>query len=202
MLDFRQIESGLASGDAHTAEKLLPLIYNELRSLAAQKLAGEISSPSFQPTDLVHEAFLRIEGKDEQRQWDDLFHFFAAAADEMRRVLIDRARRKNRLKHGAGRRPIGLDRIADPVAPAAGWPLDDAVLVEDALSELANEDPSAAELVRLRFFAGLTLEQAAAAMEISRATASRRWTYARAWLYEKLRGSEAAWSPSAGTALL
>jgi RNA polymerase sigma factor (TIGR02999 family) len=192
MLDVQQIELGLACEDAHTAEKLLPLIYQELRTLAAQRLAGELSTPSIQPTDLVHEVFLRIDGKPERRQWDDPFHFFAVAADEMRRILIDRARRKNRVKHGGGRRPLVLDQIADPVAPGAAWSPDDAALVHDALSDLASEDASAAELVRLRFFAGLTLEQAAAAMDISRATASRRWTYARAWLYEKLHRSQAA----------
>jgi RNA polymerase sigma factor (TIGR02999 family) len=171
------------NGDARGAEELLPLVYEELRRLAAQKMAHEAAGQTLQPTALVHEAWLRLAGSQDQ-QWNSRGHFFAAAAEAMRRILIDNARRKNRPRHGQGLARMDLDRV--DVATLS----DDGTLirVDDALQKLAQEDPVKAELVKLRFFIGLSIAQAGQALGLSESTAKRYWAYARAWLYEELRG--------------
>jgi RNA polymerase sigma factor (TIGR02999 family) len=174
---------GAAAGDGgQAASELLPLVYGELRRLAARKLANEAPGQTLQTTALVHEAWLRLSGK-EERQWQNPTHFMAAAAEAMRRILIDRARRKNRVCHGKGLRRINLDQV--DVAAA----VDDETLlrVDEALTKFATEDPLKAELVKLRFFAGLSIPAAAEALGLSESTAKRAWAYARAWLYDELK---------------
>jgi RNA polymerase sigma factor (TIGR02999 family) len=162
---------------------LLPLVYDELRRLAVGHLAHERPGQTLQATALVHEAYLRLVGPDPGRPWNGRGHFFAAAAESMRRILVETARRKGREKHGGGRRRVGLDNAeADPDGRA-----DDVLALDAALTALAREDPAKAELVKLRYFAGLTLEEAAACRGISLATAKRHWAVARAWLYDALR---------------
>ena len=164
------------------AEELLPLVYNELRRLAAQKLAHEAPGQTLQPTALVHEAWLRLSGPS-GRQWNGRDHFLAAAAEAMRRILIDKARSKHRVRHGKGFKRINLEHV--DLAAAT----DDETLlrVDEALSKLALEDPVKAELVKLRYFVGLSIPEAAKVLEMSESTAKRAWTYARAWLYEELK---------------
>ncbi len=176
-----RILSAIDQGDVQAAEQLLPLIYDELRRLAAQKLSGEKPGQTLQATALVHEAYIRLVGKNDQR-WDSRGHFFTAAAEAMRRILVDRARRKNRLQHGGGRQRMDLEEGDLTIAP----PLDDLVAVDEALEGLAAEDPQSAELVKLRYFAGLTTQQAAEALGISVRTAYRDWAYARSWLRLKI----------------
>jgi RNA polymerase sigma factor (TIGR02999 family) len=168
----------IQQGDAHAAEQLAPLIYDELRKLAAQKLAQEKPGQTLQPTALVHEAYLRLVAPAEATRWDSRGHFFAAAAEVMRRILVDAARRKQTEKHGGRRRRVELpDFPAEPVVA------DERLLALDAaLSRLAAEDPLAARVVELRHFAGLSIEEVARTLGLSRATAYRHWTYARAWL--------------------
>jgi RNA polymerase sigma factor (TIGR02999 family) len=170
-------------GDSRAAEELLPLVYEELRKLAAHRMALEAPGHTLQPTALVHEAWLRLAGGAEPAQFENRGHFFAAAAEAMRRVLIDSARRKEAHKRGAGLQRVNLEDV-DLAARA-----DDATLLcmNEALEKLAREDLPSAELVKLRFFAGLTTEQAAAALGISERTARRYWFFARAWLHEELR---------------
>jgi RNA polymerase sigma factor (TIGR02999 family) len=170
-------------GDPRAAEELLPLVYEELRKLAAHKMALEAPGHTLQPTALVHEAWLRLAGGAEPAPFENRGHFFAAAAEAMRRVLIDSARRKEAHKRGAGLERVNLEDV-DLAARA-----DDATLlrVDAALEKLAREDPPSAELVKLRFFAGLTTEQAAAALGISERTARRYWFFARAWLHDELQ---------------
>jgi RNA polymerase sigma factor (TIGR02999 family) len=163
---------------------LLPLVYDELRRLAARKLAQEQPGQTLSATALVHEAYLRL-AADAARGWDSRGHFFAAAAEAMRRILVESARRKKRVKHGGGRQRVALDAVA-----AAETPADDLLALTDALAQLAEEDPVKARLVELRFFASVSVEDAAACLGISRATADRYWAYARAWLYEKVRDAE------------
>lgn len=172
-------------GDPKAAEELLPLVYDELRRLAAQKLAFEAPGQTLQPTALVHEAWLRLAGSDNQN-FSGRGHFLAAAANAMRRILIDRARRRNRVRHGKGLIRVDLEQV--DVAVTA----DDETLVkvDEALGRLAIEDPVKAELVKLRFFIGLTVEEAGKALGLSGATATRYWAYARAWLYEALKSGE------------
>jgi RNA polymerase sigma factor (TIGR02999 family) len=181
MTDVTQILSQIESGDPTAAEQLLPLVYSELRRLAAHRLAQEKPGQTLQPTALVHEAYLRLVGPaDANPQWNSRGHFFGAAAEAMRRIVMENARRKRRIKHGGDRSRVDLDeacRVSDT-------PSDDLLALDDALSRLASEAPAKAELVKLRYFAGLTLEEAAAAMNISLATAKRYWTYSRAWLYD------------------
>jgi RNA polymerase sigma factor (TIGR02999 family) len=172
-------------GDARAAEQLLPLVYDELRKLAAQKLAQEKPGQTLQATALVHEAYLRLVGAEKSSDWASRGHFFAAAAEAMRRILVEQARRKHRLKHGEGhvRRELEPELIAAPETP------EDLLRLNDALDRLAATSAQAAALVKLRFFAGLTNEQAAAALEISPRKANQIWAYARAWLREELGAS-------------
>ena len=186
MSDVTQILSAIEQGDPSAAEKLLPLVYDELRKLAAQKMAQEKPGQTLQATALVHEAFVRLVGPAQGRQWDSRGHFFAAAAEAMRRILINRARDKQRLKHGGGRRRVDLNQLA-----TANDALDEDLLaLDEALERLAAEDAHCAQLVKLRFFAGLTADEASQALGVSRRTADRYWAYARAWLYKALRPIE------------
>jgi len=176
-----QVIDGIGGGNSQAAADLLPLVYEELRKLAAHKLANESPGQTLQPTALVHEAWLRLSGNENAR-WNGRSHFFAAAAEAMRRILIDKARRKSAEKHGAGAQRVEL---SDVDAPAG---TDDTILlrINDALEIFARDYAEPAELVKLRFFAGLTNEETAAAMGISEGTAKRHWTFARAWLYKQL----------------
>lgn len=185
MSDVTRILDAMEQGNAEAADNLLELVYDELRRLAAHKMASEAPGQTLQPTALVHEAWLRLSG-DGTAKWDGRAHFFAAAAEAMRRILIDNARRKNAKKHGAGLERVELDD-ADAAAKADNTTL---LLINDALEMLAIEDPEAAELVKLRFFVGFTNEQAAQALGISERTAKRYWTFARAWLYDHLGRSD------------
>ena len=183
MTDVTRILSGIEQGDPLAAEQLLPLVYDELRNLAAQRLAQENPGQTLQATALVHEAYLRLVDVNQAQHWAGRGHFFAAAAEAMRRILVDTARSKDSLKRGAGRRRQSLDE-ASLVAP----PLDEDVLaVNEALDRLAATDSEAAELVKLRFFAGFTAEQAAAALGISARSADRIWAYARSFLLKHLK---------------
>ena len=182
MSDVSKILSAIEQGDTRAAEELLPLVYKELRRLAAQRLAREAPGQSFQTSDLVHEAYLRLVGEGAQPQWDSHAHFFAAAAEAMRRILVENARRKKRRKHGGGRLRVELE-AADFLAKE---PPEDLEALDEALDKLTEEDPAKAELVKLRFFAGLTMPEIASVMKISLATAERHWTYARTWLFAEL----------------
>jgi RNA polymerase sigma factor (TIGR02999 family) len=183
MSDVTNILSAIEGGDLQAAEKLLPLVYEELRRLAAQRLAREAPGLSLQSADLVHEAYLRLVGEGAQPQWDSHAHFFAAAAEAMRRILVENARRKKRRKHGGGRLRVELE-AADFLAKE---PPEDLEALDQALDKLTEEDPAKAELVKLRFFAGLTMPEIARVMKISLATAERHWTYARTWLFAELK---------------
>jgi RNA polymerase sigma factor (TIGR02999 family) len=187
MNEVTHVLNATPAGDPHAASRLLPLVYAELRRLAAQHLAREPGGQTLQPTALVHEAYLRLVASGDasaprDQHWDSRGHFFAAAAEAMRRILIDHARRKRRPKHGGGRRRVA----SDIAAPQPETPLEDLLALDEALDKLAREDSAKAELVKLRFFAGLTMPEAAEALGISLATAERRWTYARTWLYAEL----------------
>jgi RNA polymerase sigma factor (TIGR02999 family) len=181
MRDATQVLEALTRGEAGAAEELLPLVYGELRRLAARSLAKEASGQTLQPTALVHEAYLRLVGTDQT--WDGRGHFFAAAAEAMRRILIENARRKGRHKRGGDRRRVVLEDVA---ASAPDMPAEDVLEIDEALTQLAQEDAAKAELVKLRFYAGLSVTEAAHCLGISRATADRYWAYARAWLYDRL----------------
>ncbi len=184
MSDVTQILSQIEAGDAKAAEQLLPLVYEELRKLAAVRLAEERPGQTLQATALVHEAYLRLVDTDQASNWHNRGHFFAAAAEAMRRILIDTARRKCALKRGGNSAQAELDesRIAAPC------PDEELLAVHEALDRLAAVDPAAAELVKLRFFSGLTLAEAAAAGDMSLRTANRLWAFAKAWLYREIRG--------------
>jgi RNA polymerase sigma factor (TIGR02999 family) len=192
MKEVTRILSAIEGGDPHAAEQLLPLVYDELRKLAAQKLGQEKPGQTLEATALVHEAYLRLVDARKVKRWDSRGHFFAAAAEAMRRILLNRARDKKRLKRGGDRRRISLDQveIALDTSDQQLLALDEALA---ALAALAVEDPYAAQLVHLRFFAGLTLKDAAASLGVALRTAERQWAYARAWLYARLRqdGSQA-----------
>ena len=178
MSDVTRILSQIESGDPSSAEQLLPLVYDELRKLAAARMAAESPDQTLQPTALVHEAYLRLISPGEEAKWGNRGHFFAAAAEAMRRILVDVARRKRTVKHGGH-----LQRVTQPDVPSEAEVDDDELLALDAaLTRFAVEDPIAARVVELRHFAGLSIEDAAAALGLSRATAYRHWTYARAWL--------------------
>ena len=186
MNEVTQILSDVARGDAHAAGQLLPLVYEELRNLAAARLAQEASGNTLNATALVHEAYLRLVGPADAARWDNRGHFFAAAAEAMRRILVDAARRKRTQKHGGHRRRVEL-----PDVPAEPEVVDEQLLaLDEALTRLAAEDPVAARVVELRHFAGLSIEDAAATLGLSRATAYRHWTYARAWLRNAVSGAE------------
>ena len=184
MTDVTRILNAIERGDLQAADDLLPAVYEELRVLATQKLSKEQPGQTLQATALVHEAYLRLVGS-EARNWQGRGHFFAAAAEAMRRILVDNARRKKSLKHGGGHGRVDLDSAE----PAARAPSDDLIGLDEALTKLAKEDPMKADLVKLRFFAGLSIDQAADALGISRATAIRHWSFARAWLFNQVRGS-------------
>jgi RNA polymerase sigma factor (TIGR02999 family) len=182
MSDTIHTLSAIEQGDPSAAVQLLPLVYDELRLLAAQRLAHERPGQTLQATALVHEAYLRLVGAEQAQRWDGRRHFFAAVAEAMRRILIDRARDRGRLKRGGNWRRLRLDGIDLSVAE----PPDDLPALDEALGKLAHEDPLCAELVRLRFFAGLTLDEAAAVLGVARRTADRYWAFARSWLYDEL----------------
>lgn len=188
MGDVSSILSAMERGDPRAAGQLLPLVYYELRRLAAARLAHEASGQSIQPTGLVHEAYLRLVGSDPEKSFDGRGHFFAAAAEAMRRILVDRARSRRRVKRGGGRRRVRIN-LDSLIVESPG---DDFMALDEALTDLAREDPGAAELVKLRAFAGLTLAQAAEVLGISRRTADRDWAYARAWLCHALRDDNPA----------
>lgn len=181
MADVTQILSQIESGDPTAADQLLPLVYDELRKLAAVRLANEKAGHTLQATALVHEAYLRLLGNDaaERMQWNGRGHFFSAAAEAMRRILVESARRKQQVKRGGDRQRISLERL-QLAAPVPG---DDLLALDESLQRLEAEDPAAAKLVALRYFAGLTMPQAAEALGISLRTAERNWTYARSWLH-------------------
>ncbi len=186
MSDVTRMLSALEQGDAQAAGQLLPLVYDELRQLAAQRLAHEKPGHTLQATALVHEAYLRLvaSAKPQAAAWNSRGHFFAAAAEAMRRLLVENARRKQRVKHGGGRQRLDLDEACPIVQP----PSDDLLALDEALTRLAARDPVRAELVKLRFFAGLTMPEVAQALGLSLATAERHWTFARVWLYAELTG--------------
>ncbi len=187
MSDVTQILSQIESGDTSAAEQLLPLVYDELRKLAAAKLAQEKPGQTLQATGLVHDAYLRLVDIDKSRHWDSRGHFFAAAAEAMRRILVDTARRKRRPKHGGGRKRVDLDSACALTED----PGEDLLALDEVLTRFAVLDPLKAELVKLRFFAGMTIPEAADALRMSHATAERYWTYARVWLYCELGGNNA-----------
>lgn len=182
MEEITQVLNAIDQGDGQAARQLLPLVYQELRQLAAQKLAQEKPGQTLQATALVHEAYLRVVGDEDEERWCSRGHFFAAAAEAMRRILVDVARRKRTLKRGGNRQSQQLDDIE---APALS---DDLLALDEAMELLAEHDPIKAKLVELRYFAGLTGDQAAEILGISPSTADRFWTYARAWLHARIQG--------------
>jgi RNA polymerase sigma factor (TIGR02999 family) len=184
MCEVTRILNAVERGEAGAAEELLPLVYDELRRLAAEKLAREKPGQTLQATALVHDAFLRLVDADDARHWKGRRHFFAAAAEAMRRILVENARRKRRVKHGGGRQRIDLDDACLAVEP----PAEDLLALDEALARLAAADPVRAALVKLRFFAGLTMPEVAEALGLSLATAERYWTFARVWLYAEVTG--------------
>ena len=181
MSDVTRILDRVHQGDPTAAEELLPLVYQELRKLAAHKMAHELPGQTLQPTALVHEAWLRL-ADGEDVKWDSRAHFFGAAAEAMRRILIDNARRKRAQRHGGGQARVDIDQI-EIAAPAKDEEL---LAVSEAMEKLAARDKQKAELIKLRYFVGLTIEEAAEVLGISTATANRWWTYSRAWLYEEI----------------
>lgn len=189
--EITKILSNIEHGDPTASEQLLPLVYDELRRLAAAKLAQEKVGQTLQATALVHEAYLRLVDQTEQQAWDNSRHFFAAAAEAMRRIMIDRARRKRALKHGGARQRVELEPEIEPaILPLA---CDDMLGLDEALQKLELKDARKAELVKLRFFAGLTVAQAAQALGVSTSTAENDWAYARSWLkLEMSDGREAS----------
>src|SRR2546421_1110912 len=184
MSEVTQILRAVAEGDPSAASQLLPLVYNELRKLAAQKLARETPGQTLQPTALVHEAYLRLVGEDEEQHWDSRGHFFAAAAEAMRRILVEIARQKASLKRGGDR---GRLDVVDSLL-AAPKPREDLVALDAALTKLAETDKQAAELVQLRYFAGLPIREIAEILGIAPRTADRLWAFARAWLHQEIAG--------------
>jgi RNA polymerase sigma factor (TIGR02999 family) len=182
MSEVTVILEAIQKGDPKAAEELLPLVYEELRKLAASKLALQSPEQTLQPTALVHEAYLKLLG-DGSHSWQDQRHFFAAAAEAMRHLLVDRARRKATLRHGGGWQRVDLECVV----AAAKTTDDNILLINEALEKFAAHDAEAAELVKLRFFAGLTFQQAARVLGLSERTAKRLWTYARAWLFKEIQ---------------
>jgi RNA polymerase sigma factor (TIGR02999 family) len=192
MTDATRVLAAIERGDPKAAEQLLPLVYDELRMLASRRLGREAPGRTLQATALVHEAYLRLVDGNQARRWDSRGHFFAAAAEAMRRILVENARRKRCSRHGGGLHRIDLDgALAVDDAP----PSEDLVALDEALTRLAAQEPVKAKLVTLRYFAGLTIAEAAEMLGISSATAERYWTYARTWLYCELNDSEHSPNP-------
>jgi RNA polymerase sigma factor (TIGR02999 family) len=186
MSDVTRILSAIEAGDSHAASQLLPLVYDELRKLAAQKLAHEKPGQTLDATALVHEAYLRLVDAAATPHWNSRGHFFAAAAEAMRRILVEQARRKRRRKHGGDRRRVGLEEALS----LADAPADDLVALDEAVNQLETLDPVAAQVVKLRYFAGLPMPQVADSLGLSLRTAERNWTYARTWLHRALAPAE------------
>lgn len=189
MSEVTQLLDGIRTGDPQASAQLLPLVYDELRRLAAEKMSQERPGHTLQATALVHEAYLRLVDGREAQQWDSRWHFFAAAAEAMRRIVINRARDKKRLKRGGDRRRVEFEQIEIGLDSHG----EDLVALDDALAELEREDAVAAQVVKLRFFAGLKHREVAAALGISLRSAERQWAFAQAWLFDRLRQGE---SPS------
>ncbi len=187
MTDVTRILSAIEQGDAHASEQLLPLVYDELRKLAARRLAQEKPGQTLEATALVHEAYVRLVDVDKAQHWDSRGHFFAAAAEAMRRVLVEGARRKQSLKHGGQARRVDVD-VDCMQTPEQD---DEILAVDEALQKLAGENPVVAKLVNLRYFAGMTLEEAAQVLHVSVRTAHRYWDYARAWLHHEIGAARA-----------
>ena len=187
MDEVTRILSAIEDGDQHAANQLLPLVYDELRRLAAQKIACEKPGQTLQATALVHEAYLRLVDREQAQRWDSRGHFFAAAAEAMRRILIENARRKKAERHGGGRRRLDLDEAVS----VGESPYDDLVALDEALTRFESVDPVAARLVNLRYFAGLTMPEAAEALGLSLRSAERSWTYARTWLHREVSRGDA-----------
>lgn len=185
MTDVTRLLQQIDSGDHRAADELLPLVYDQLRGLASQKLRNEAPGQTLQSTALVHEAYVKLVGGQHQQHWANRRHFFAAAAEAMRRILVDNARRKQSAKHGG---EFQRQPLQDQARTEADATQSDLLAISDALEKLSIEDPQKAELVKLRYFAGLTLPEIAEMMNISRATASRHWAYAKAWLYDEIFG--------------
>ncbi|MFC1766383.1 ECF-type sigma factor [Planctomycetota bacterium] len=185
MSDVTRILNAIEQGDAREADKLLPLVYEELRRLAAHRMSQEKPGHTLQATALVHEAYIRLVGSEAQN-WNGRTQFFTAAAEAMRRILIENARRKQRLKRGGGQRRVDLDDVEVPIET----PSDDLIALDRALVKLAAKDKVEADLVKLRYFAGLTLEQSASILELSERTATRHWAHARAWLHRQITSTE------------
>jgi RNA polymerase sigma factor (TIGR02999 family) len=191
MNEVTRILSDLANGNAQAAAQLLPLVYEELRKLAAVRMGEENPGNTLDATALVHEAYLRLVKPTDVARWDNRGHFFAAAAEAMRRILVESARRKRTAKHGSGQRRLD----ADTIAIAAPEMNEDIIAIDEALDRLAAIDPVKAELVKLRYFAGLTIEQTAETLGISAATAKRYWTYSRFWLFQQVSGDAISENP-------
>jgi RNA polymerase sigma factor (TIGR02999 family) len=189
MSEVTRILDAAASGDPQAAAELLPLVYAELRRLAAAWLGQEAPGHTLQPTALVHEAYLRLVGTADESCWNSRGHFFGAASQAMRRILVESARHKGRLKHGGGLQRVDVDAQDVPVRP----PPEEILALDEALTRLAAEDPDAARVVDLHFFAGLSIEEAAEALGVSRATAYRQWTYAKGWLRLAIGGDGPTW---------
>jgi RNA polymerase sigma factor (TIGR02999 family) len=188
MPDVTQILSQIESGDPTASAQLLPLVYDELRRLAAQRLSHERPGQTLQATALVHEAYLRLVDGQKAQHWNSRGHFFGAAAEAMRRILVNRARDKNRLKRGGQLQRVNLEKIE----LAADAPNDDLLAIDESIEVLAAENPECANVVKLRFFAGLSIDETAAALGISASTAKRHWAYARAWLFDALSSDGSA----------
>jgi RNA polymerase sigma factor (TIGR02999 family) len=186
MSDVSRLLAAIENGNAQATAQLLPLVYDELRRLARRNMAHERAEHTLDATALVHEAYVRLVG-DEDARWDGRAHFFAAAAEAMRRILVEHARRKHALKHGGALRRVELDDDLAPIISPCN-DVNDLLALDEALDRLANEDARKAELVKLLYFAGLNLEEAAATQGISRTTAYRHWLFARAWLYDAMAG--------------
>jgi RNA polymerase sigma factor (TIGR02999 family) len=184
MTDVTHIISAIENGDPQAAEQLLPLVYEELRRLAGQKLAREKPGQTLQATALVHEAYLRLVGNDQARRWDSRGHFFAAAAEAMRRILVDNYRRKHRLKRGGDQERVDGEAVLDAIVS----PVNDLVALDDALEALGREDSTAAQIVKLKYFAGLSIAEISEVLGIAPRTVDRHWDYARAWLHQELSG--------------
>jgi RNA polymerase sigma factor (TIGR02999 family) len=184
MHEVTQILNAIDQGDSHAAEKLLPLVYDELRKMAAEKLAQERQGQTLQATALVHDAYIRLVDAEKIQRWESRGHFFAAAAEAMRRILVEQARRRSRIKRGGN-----LERVNfDEVEMSYGAPPDHMLLLNEALDQLTVEEPVAGQLVKLRYLAGLSVEEAADSLGIARSTAYEHWSYARAWLHSAVFG--------------